>query len=276
MSDQSTILFHDGNSIPQVGLGVWRTPNDTAVTAVQAALSAGYRHVDTAAVYENEDGVGEGIRASGIARSEIFLTTKLWNADQGYDSTLKAFDASLKRLGTDYVDLYLIHWPAPKRDQYVDTWKVFIQLQKEGRARSIGVSNFQPEHLQRLIDETGVTPVINQIELHPDFPQKENRAYHEKHRIVTESWSPLGQGTLLENPVVAKVAAKHGRTPAQVIIRWHIDNGLVVIPKSVTPSRIEENFKVFDFRLDAEDMAAFADLEKGGKRIGPDPMSATF
>jgi 2,5-diketo-D-gluconate reductase A len=276
MSDQSTILFHDGNSIPQVGLGVWRTPNDTAVTAVQAALSAGYRHVDTAAVYENEDGVGEGIRASGIARSEIFLTTKLWNADQGYDSTLKAFDASLKRLGTDYVDLYLIHWPAPKRDQYVDTWKAFIQLQKEGRARSIGVSNFQPEHLQRLIDETGVTPVINQIELHPDFPQKENRAYHEKHRIVTESWSPLGQGTLLENPVVAKVAAKHGRTPAQVIIRWHIDNGLVVIPKSVTPSRIEENFKVFDFRLDAEDMAAFADLEKDGKRIGPDPMTAAF
>jgi 2,5-diketo-D-gluconate reductase A len=276
MSDQSTILFHDGNSIPQVGLGVWRTPNDTAVTAVQAALSAGYRHVDTAAVYENEDGVGEGIRASGIARSEIFLTTKLWNADQGYDSTLKAFDASLKRLGTDYVDLYLIHWPAPKRDQYVDTWKAFIQLQKEGRARSIGVSNFHPEHLQRLIDETGVTPVINQIELHPDFPQKENRAWHERHRIVTESWSPLGQGTLLENPVVAKVAAKHGRTPAQVIIRWHIDNGLVVIPKSVTPSRIEENFKVFDFRLDAEDMAAFADLEKDGKRIGPDPMTAAF
>jgi len=276
MSDQSTILFHDGNSIPQVGLGVWRTPNDTAVTAVQAALSAGYRHVDTAAVYENEGGVGEGIRASGIARSEIFLTTKLWNADQGYDSTLKAFDASLKRLGTDYVDLYLIHWPAPKRDQYVDTWKAFIQLQKEGRARSIGVSNFQPEHLQRLIDETGVTPVINQIELHPDFPQKENRAWHEKHRIVTESWSPLGQGALLENPVVAKVAAKHGRTPAQVIIRWHIDNGLVVIPKSVTPSRIEENFKVFDFRLDAEDMATFADLEKDGKRIGPDPMTAAF
>lgn len=276
MSDQSTILFHDGNSIPQVGLGVWRTPNDTAVTAVQAALSAGYRHVDTAAVYENEGGVGEGIRASGIARSEIFLTTKLWNADQGYDSTLKAFDASLKRLGTDYVDLYLIHWPAPKRDQYVDTWKAFIQLQKEGRARSIGVSNFHPEHLQRLIDETGVTPVINQIELHPDFPQKENRAYHEKHRIVTESWSPLGQGTLLENQVVGKVAAKHGRTPAQVIIRWHIDNGLVVIPKSVTPSRIEENFKVFDFRLDAEDMATFADLEKDGKRIGPDPMTAAF
>ncbi|WP_313194794.1 aldo/keto reductase [Shinella zoogloeoides] len=276
MSDQPTILFHDGNSIPQVGLGVWQTPNETAVTAVKAALATGYRHVDTAAIYENEEGVGEGIRASGVDRSEIFLTTKLWNSDQGHDATLKAFDASLKRLGTDYVDLYLIHWPAPKRDQYVATWKAFIQLQKEGRARSIGVSNFYPEHLQRLIDETGVTPVINQIELHPDFPQKKARAYHDKHRIVTQSWSPLGQGTLLENPVVARVAAKHGRTPAQVITRWHIDKGLVVIPKSVTPSRIAENFKVFDFKLDDEDMATFAMLEKDGRRIGPDPITATF
>ncbi|UNK38372.1 aldo/keto reductase [Shinella sp. H4-D48] len=276
MSDQPTILFHDGNSIPQVGLGVWQTPNDTAVTAVKAALSEGYRHIDTAAIYENEQGVGEGIRASGVDRSEIFLTTKLWNADQGYDSTLKAFDASLKRLGTDYVDLYLIHWPAPNRDQYVDTWKAFIQIQKEGRARSIGVSNFYPEHLQRLIDETGITPVINQIELHPDFPQTQARIWHDKHRIVTQSWSPLGQGKLLENPVVGQVAQKHGRTPAQVIIRWHIDNGLVVIPKSVTPSRIAENFKVFDFKLDADDLTTLASLEKNGKRIGPDPKTATF
>lgn len=276
MIDQPTITFHDGNSIPQVGLGVWQTPNDTAVTAVKAALSTGYRHVDTAAIYENEEGVGEGIHTSGVARSEIFLTTKLWNTDQGHDTTLKAFEASLKRLGTDYVDLYLIHWPAPKRDQYVDTWKAFIRLQKEGRARSIGVSNFYPEHLQRLIDETGVTPVINQIELHPDFPQKDARAYHEKHRIITQSWSPLGQGTLLENPVVAKVAAKHARTPAQVITRWHIDNGLVVIPKSVTPSRIAENFEVFDFKLDDEDMQIFASLEKDGRRIGPDPLTAAF
>ena len=276
MIDQPTITFHDGNSIPQVGLGVWQTPNDTAVTAVKAALATGYRHIDTAAIYENEQGVGEGIETSGVDRSEIFLTTKLWNSEQGYDSTLKAFESSLKRLGTDYVDLYLIHWPAPKRDQYVDTWKAFIQLQKEGRARSIGVSNFYPEHLQRLIDETGIAPVINQIELHPDFPQKDARAYHEKHRIITQSWSPLGQGTLLENPVVAKVAAKHGRTPAQVITRWHIDNGLVVIPKSVTPSRIEENFHVFDFKLDQEDITTFASLEKGGKRIGPDPKTATF
>lgn len=276
MSDQPTISFHDGNSIPQVGLGVWQAPNDTAVTAVKAALTAGYRHVDTAAIYENEQGVGEGIRASGVDRAEIFLTTKLWNADQGYDAALKAFDASLKRLGTDYVDLYLIHWPAPKRGQFVDSWKALIQIQKEGRARSIGVSNFYPEHLQRIIDETGITPVINQIELHPDFPQKEARAYHEKHRIATQSWSPLGQGKLLDDPVIAGIAAKHGRTPAQVITRWHIENGLVVIPKSVTPSRIEENFKVFDFKLDAEDMKTFASLEAGGKRIGPDPMTATF
>lgn len=276
MNEQPTILFHDGNGIPQIGLGVWQTPDDTAVTAVKTALSAGYRHIDTAAIYENEPGVGEGMRASGLDRSEIFLTTKLWNSEQGYDSTLKAFDASLKRLGTDYVDLYLIHWPAPGRDRYVDTWKAFIQLQKEGRARSIGVSNFNPDHLQRLIDETGVTPVINQIELHPDFPQKEARAYHDRHRIVTQSWSPLGQGRLLENPVIAGVAAKHGRTPAQVVIRWHIDNGLVVIPKSVTPSRIVENFNVFDFKLDDGDMATLATLEKDGGRIGPDPMTAPF
>ncbi len=276
MSHQPTLDFHDGNSIPQVGLGVWQTPNDVAVTAVKAALAAGYRHIDTAAAYENEDGVGEGMRASGIARSDIFLTTKLWNDHQGYDATLKAFEAGLKRLGTDYVDLYLIHWPAPHRDQYVETWKAFIELQKDGRARSIGVSNFYPQHLERLIGETGVTPVINQIELHPDFPQKAARSFHEKHRILTQSWSPLGQGTLLENPVVAKVAAKHGRTPAQAIIRWHIDNGLVVIPKSVTPSRIEENFQVFDFKLDAADMKAFAGLELDGRRIGPDPLTATF
>ena len=276
MSDQPTIPFHDGNSIPQVGLGVWQAPNDTAVTAVKAAIAAGYRHVDTAAIYENEQGVGEGIRASGVDRAEIFLTTKLWNSDQGYDTALKAFDASLKRLGTDYVDLYLIHWPAPNRGRFVDSWKALIQIHKEGRARSIGVSNFYPEHLQRIIDETGVTPVINQIELHPDFPQTEARAYHEKHRIATQSWSPLGQGKLLDDPVIAGIAAKHRRTPAQVIIRWHIENGLVVIPKSVTPSRIVENFQVFDFELDGAAMDALNALDSAGARIGPEPATAKF
>lgn len=276
MADQTHIALNDGARIPQLGLGVWQTPNDEAAPAVKAALSAGYRHVDTAAVYENEEGVGEGIRQSGIDRSEIYLTTKLWNTEQGYDQTLKAFDASLKRLGTDYVDLYLIHWPSAHRGLFVDTWKAFVKLKKEGRAKSIGVSNFYPEHIEKIIAETGVTPVINQIELHPDFQQREARAFHQKHGIATQSWSPLGQGKLLGHSAIADIAAKLGRTPAQVIIRWHIDNGLVVIPKSVTPSRISENFKVFDFKLSAEDLATLNGLDDAGARIGPDPKTATF
>ncbi|WP_112946115.1 MULTISPECIES: aldo/keto reductase [unclassified Rhizobium] len=276
MAQQSIITFHDGHSIPQVGLGVWQTPNDMAAPAVRAAIEAGYRHVDTAAVYENEEGVGEGIRSSGVDRKDVFLTTKLWNADQGYDTTLKAFDKSLKRLGTDYVDLYLIHWPAPNRDAYVDTWKAFIKLREEGRAKSIGVSNFYPEHLERLIAETGVVPVINQIELHPDFQQKIAQEAHKKLNIATQSWSPLGQGKLIAHPVLAKIAEKHGKTPAQVIIRWHMDSGLVVIPKSVTPSRIVENFQVFDFKLDGDDMAEIAKLDSSSARMGPDPKTATF
>ncbi|KPF57978.1 aldo/keto reductase [Rhizobium sp. AAP116] len=276
MTDQTHIALNDGARIPQVGLGVWQTPNDEAAPAVKAALSAGYRHVDTAAVYENEEGVGEGIRQSGIDRSEIYLTTKLWNTEQGYDQTLKAFDASLKRLGTDYVDLYLIHWPSAHRGLFVDTWKAFVKLKEEGRAKSIGVSNFYPEHIEKIIAETGVTPVINQIELHPDFQQREARAFHEKHGIATQSWSPLGQGKLLGHSAIAAIAAKLGRTPAQVIIRWHIDNGLVVIPKSVTPSRISENFKVFDFKLSAEDLDTLNGLDDAGARIGPDPKTATF
>jgi 2,5-diketo-D-gluconate reductase A len=276
VTETPTITLHDGNSIPQVGLGVWRTPEDIAAPTVRAALAAGYRHIDTAAAYENEDGVGEGIRTSGVDRKDIFLTTKLWNDQQGFDSTLKAFDESLKRLGTDYVDLYLIHWPAPNRNRFVDTWKAFVRIREEGRARSIGVSNFYPEHIARIVGETGVTPVLNQIELHPDFQQKTARAAHATLEIATESWSPLGQGTLLSNPVIGAVARKHGRTPAQTIIRWHIDNGLIVIPKSVTPSRIEENFRVFDFKLDDEDLAAIGKLDRPDGRIGPDPKTADF
>jgi 2,5-diketo-D-gluconate reductase A len=276
MTEQTHITLNDGNRIPQVGLGVWQTPDDEAAPVVKAALDAGYRHVDTAAVYENEEGVGRGIKQSGVARGEIFLTTKLWNVDQGFEQTLKAFDASLKRLGTDYVDLYLIHWPSPHRGLFVDTWKAFIKLKEEGRAKSIGVSNFYPEHLEKIIGETGVVPVINQIELHPDFQQKTTRAFHDTHKITTQSWSPLGQGKLLNNPVIGKIAERLGRTPAQVIIRWHIDNGLVVIPKSVTPSRIVENFNVFDFTLSSDDLAELNALDDAGARIGPDPKTATL
>ncbi len=276
MTDQAYIALNDGTRIPQVGLGVWQTPNDEAAPAVKAALDAGYRHVDTAAVYENEEGVGEGIRQSGLSRSEIFLTTKLWNNDQGYNSTLRAFDASLKRLGSDYVDLYLIHWPSAHRGLFVDTWKALVTLKQQGRAKSIGVSNFYPEHIERIVAETGVVPAINQIELHPDFQQRETRAFHEKYKIATQSWSPLGQGKLLGHPAITEIADKLGRTPAQVIVRWHIEKGLVVIPKSVTPSRIIENFKVFDFTLSTDDLKTLDGLDNPAARIGPDPKTATF
>lgn len=276
MTEQPRIALNNGNSIPQVGLGVWQTPDDQAATAVKAALDSGYRHIDTAAIYENESGVGEGMRQSSVARGDIFLTTKLWNTEQGYDSTLKAFDASLKRLGTDYVDLYLIHWPAPKKGLFVDTWRAFIKLREEGRIRSIGVSNFNPEHIEAIVAETGVTPVINQIELHPDFQQKVTREFHASHTIATESWSPLGQGKLLDHPAIKAIADRLGRTPAQVIIRWHIDNGFVVIPKSSNPGRIAENFKVFDFQLSADDLTELGKLDSAGARLGPDPMTAEF
>lgn len=273
--DQPKIEFNDGKTIPQIGLGVWQTPNEEAAPAVRKALEVGYRHVDTAAIYENEEGVGEGIRQSGVARGDIFLTTKLWNDRQSHDAALKAFDESLKRLGTDYVDLFLIHWPSPHRGTYVEAWKALVELKKQGRARSIGVSNFAEEHLERIIGETGETPVLNQIELHPDFQQKALRAVHERLGMRTQSWSPLGQGKLLSNPEIAKVAQRLGKSPAQVIIRWHLDNGLIVIPKSVTPARIEENFKVFDFTLDA-DAKAVLDALDGDNRVGPDPLTAKF
>ena len=276
MTASPLIDLNDGNAIPQVGLGVWQTPNDVAVEAVRTALEAGYRHVDTAAIYGNEDGVGQGLRASGAPRAEVFVTTKVWNENQGYDAALKATKDSLRRLGLEQVDLLLIHWPSPSRGLYVDTWKALIQARKDGLARSIGVSNFEPEHLERIIGETGVAPALNQIELHPRFQQKAARAANEAHGVRTESWSPLGRGLLLADPVVANIARKHGRTPAQVIIRWHIENGLIVIPKSVTPSRIRENFDVFNFALDADDLAAFAGLDDPDGRIGPHPMTAKF
>jgi 2,5-diketo-D-gluconate reductase A len=270
---QTTITLNDGRVMPQLGLGVWQSPREVTAQAVRSALAAGYRSVDTAAIYRNEAEVGEGVRASELDRGEVFVTTKLWNDDQGYDSALRALDASLKRLGTDYVDLYLIHWPAPGQDRYLETWKALIRLRDEGRARSIGVSNFAAEHLERIVRETGVAPAVNQVELHPRFQQADLRAANQRLGVATESWSPLGQGGLLTHPEVARIAAKHGKTPAQAIIRWHLDLGLIVIPKSVTPARIAQNFDVFDFRLDADDLAAMAALDDRQGRIGPNPLA---
>jgi len=272
-ASQPAITLNDGRVMPQLGLGVWQSPREVTAQAVRSALSVGYRSIDTAAAYRNEAEVGEGVRASGLDRAEVFVTTKLWNDDQGFDSTLRAMDASLHRLGMDYVDLYLIHWPAPQQGRYLDSWKAFIRLREEGKARSIGVSNFTVEHLERIIGETGVTPTVNQVELHPRHQQADLRAAHQRLGVATESWSPLGQGALLTDPVVAKIAAKHGKTPAQAIIRWHLDLGLIVIPKSVTPARIAQNLDVFDFKLDAEDLAAIAALDDAGGRIGPNPTA---
>ena len=276
MTDQLSITFNDGRSIPQVGLGVWQTPNDVAVDAVRTALAAGYRHIDTAAGYQNEEGVGKGLKASGLAREEVFITTKVRNEDQGHDTALAAVANSLKLLDTDYLDLCLIHWPSPWRGKYVETWQALVDLKRQGKIRSIGVSNFEAEHLDAIIAATGETPVLNQIELHPQFQQSKMRAINAERGIATESWSPLGQGKLLEDEAIAAIAEKHGRKPAQVIIRWHIENGLIVIPKSVTTSRIIDNFDVFGFSLDADDMAKIAALDSENGRMGPDPMTATF
>ncbi len=266
-----TITLNNGVVMPQLGFGVFQVPDAETTAAVSAALSAGYRSIDTAAAYRNEKGVGIALAESGIKRDELFITTKLWNADQGYDETLRAFDRSLGALGLDAVDLYLIHWPTPARDKYLDTWRAFEKIYAEGRARAIGVSNFQPEHLRRLIDNTDVVPALNQIELHPFLVQEELRAFDAEHGIATEAWSPLAKGgELLGNPTVTAIADRLGRTPAQVVLRWHLQLGNVVIPKSVTPSRIAENLNVFDFELTADDVAALTALDKG-LRTGPDP-----
>ncbi|MFE7569845.1 aldo/keto reductase [Streptomyces sp. NPDC057539] len=271
MSKVPTLTLNNGIEMPRLGFGVWRVPDDEATRAVGTALEAGYRSIDTAALYRNEEGTGRAIAASGIAREELFVTTKLLNGEQGYDSTLRAFDTSLAKLGLEYVDLYLIHWPLPARDTYVDSYKAFERILGEGRAKAIGVSNFLPEHLERLLGETSVVPAVNQIELHPQLQQAASRAFHAKHSIATEAWSPLGQGKgLLDVPTVVAIARKHDRTPAQAVLRWHLQLGNVVIPKSVTPSRIQENIDVFGFELDADDLAAFAALDEG-RRLGPDP-----
>jgi len=270
----SSLELNDGRRIPQLGFGVFQVPADETVGAVNHALQTGYSLIDTAAMYENETEVGAAIAQSGLDRSEVFVTTKLWNDDQGREKARRAFERSLARLGFDYVDLYLIHWPAPAQDRYVETWETLSELHAEGRARSIGVSNFLVEHLERIIDATGIVPAVNQVELHPLLQQPELRRFHYRHGIVTEAWSPLAKGgRLLEDPVIAEIADAVDRSPAQVVLRWHIQLENVVIPKSVTPSRIEENFRVFDFELDHEQMAAIEALDRG-ERTGPDP--ATF
>lgn len=265
-----SIPLRDGTSIPQIGFGVWQVPADVVTEATLTAFEAGYRHVDTAAVYQNEEGVGEAIRRSGLARDDIYVTTKCWNADQGYDEAMRAFDTSMGKLGIDQVDLYLIHWQCLEVGKYLDTWRALIAIRESGRARSIGVSNFHEAALRHIIDETGVVPVLNQIELHPWLPQTQMRAVDDGFGIVTESWSPLASGGLVDDPVLAAIGTKHGKSPAQVMIRWHLQLGLVVLPKSVTPARIRENIDVFDFVLDADDLAQIATLESG-RRTGPNP-----
>jgi 2,5-diketo-D-gluconate reductase A len=266
-----SITLNNGVEIPQFGFGVFQIDRGETAKAVRTALDAGYRHVDTAQMYGNEREVGQAIAESGIPRDEIFVTTKLNNDRHGHDDAIKALDESLDLLGLDHVDLYLIHWPRPQENRYVETWKAFEQLQSEGKTRAIGVSNFQIPHLERLAAETATAPAVNQIELHPRFPQAELRNYHREHGIATEAWSPIGQGgDLLSESTLQSLASKYGKTPAQIVLRWHVQLGNIVFPKSVTPSRITENIDVFDFELEPADMDA-VDALNTGERKGPKP-----
>jgi len=274
MTTQTTSVpyvdLNDGNRIPQLGFGVFQVPAEETAEAVTHALRTGYRLLDTAAAYRNEEGVRDALQTSGLDRDEVFITTKLFNTEHGRDKARRAFEESLSKLGGDYIDLYLIHWPVPSQDRYVETWETLCALREDGRVRSIGVSNFQIDHLERIIDATAVVPAVNQIELHPRLQQPELRRFHAERGIATEAWSPLGQGELLDDPVIEAIASEHDRTPAQIILRWHVQLGNVVIPKSVTPSRIEENFRVFDFELGEDEMPRLAELDRG-ERFGPDP-----
>ena len=260
----------DGASIPQLGYGLYKVPATDAARLCLDAIAIGYRHLDTAAFYGNERAVGEAVRAASVPRDELFVTSKVWKDDNGFEAALRAFDASMTRLGLDSLDLYLIHWPVPSSDRYVDTWRALIRLQEEGRVRSIGVANFHTHHLERIIGETGVAPVVNQVELHPWLPQAELRAFDAARGIRTEAWSPLARGRVLGTPLLDDLAAKHGRTPAQVVLRWHVQLGNIVIPKASSPERLADNLDVFGFELDADDLAALAALETG-ERTGRDP-----
>lgn len=270
MTPAETVAFHDGRAMPRLGFGIWQVPAEETARTVADALRMGYRLIDGAAIYGNEAGLGQGLRDSGVPRDEVFVTTKCWNTDQGFDGALRAFDASLARLGLDQVDLYLIHWPCPAQDRYVETWRALIRLHDEGRARSIGVSNFHAAHLDRLVAETGVVPVLNQIELHPRLQQAALRATHARLRIVTQSWTPLGRGRSFDAAPVQAIARRLGKTPAQVILRWHLDIGCSAIPRSTRAEGLAENLAVTGFRLTPADLAALAALD-AGERVGPDP-----
>ena len=265
------LKMNDGLSIPQLGFGVFKIPEQDTRDAVKQAIKTGYRHIDTAKAYDNEEGVGLGVADSGIERKNIFITTKVWNSDQGYDNTMRAFEESAKRLNMNAIDLYLIHWPLPARDLFVETWKALIRLKQENRVRSIGVCNFRIVDLERLIKETGVAPAVNQVELHPHFQQKQLRIFHDKNNILTEAWAPLGRGQVFDDPVLKKIAKEHHKTVAQIILRWHMEMGTIAIPKSCSPERMAENFNIFDFALTAANHDAIAALDKLDGRMGPDP-----
>ncbi|MEW5549870.1 aldo/keto reductase [Peribacillus frigoritolerans] len=269
-----TITLHNGVKMPQLGFGVFKVKNgNETVESVKKAIEVGYRAIDTAAIYENEEGVGQAIRECGVPREELFITSKVWNTEQGYETTLKAFEDSLNRLGLEYLDLYLIHWPG--KDKYLETWRALEKLYKDGKVKSIGVSNFHVHHLENLLANSEVKPVVNQIELHPLLTQVEIRDYCAKHEIKVESWSPLGRGNLLEEPTINHIAKKHGKSSAQVLIRWHLQHELVVIPKSITPSRIKENAQVFDFSLSLNEMNQIDALNKN-ERFGSNPDELLF
>jgi 2,5-diketo-D-gluconate reductase A len=277
MAAVPALPFHDGVSVPQLGYGVWQVEDEVAEDVVVQAIEAGYRHIDTAAGYGNEGGVGRAVKASGVAREDLFITTKLANGDQGFDSAKQALETSLEKLGMDYVDLYLIHWASPQRGKYLESWKALIELQKEGRATSIGVSNFPIAQLEEIIAETGVVPVMHQIELHPEFQQTELRTYHADKGILTEAWSPLGQGgDILKNPVITEIAETHDADAGQVIIAWHLALGNVVIPKSVTPERIVSNFAAARLELTDEEIERINSLDSADGRIGADPADPGF
>jgi 2,5-diketo-D-gluconate reductase A len=276
MATVPTITLNNGIEIPQLGFGVYQVPPEDTRDAVLAAFEVGYRHIDTAEMYGNEKGVGEAVRASGLAREEVFVTSKLNNGFHAHDDALKAFDQSLADLGFDHLDLFLIHWPLPGIDvDYVETWKALEEIYRSGRAKSIGVSNFKEHHLRKLFSDTEIRPVVNQIEIHPYLTQDDLRAFDADHEIATEAWSPIAQGKVLDDPTILRVAERHGRTPSQVTLRWHVQRGDIVFPKSVTRSRVEENFAIFDFELSDDDMREITALNRD-ERTGPDPDTFNY